>query len=81
MTWHIKFQHICDIHWTTSVKSGDKSEHNCIEVDVPNSVVYLLRTPVFKWYVVWCVSKNGHHKDTCLEEIGLRVQTKTTILS
>ena len=59
----------------------DSSEHDCIEVDVTNSVAYLIWTYVFKWYVVWCVSKNGNHKDMCLKETGLRAQTKTTILS
>lgn len=48
MIWHTKCQHICDIHLTTCFKSGDKSERDWIEVDVPNSVAYLLRTPVFE---------------------------------
>ena len=32
-------------------------------------------------YVVRCDSKNGHHKNTCFQEIGLRTQNMLTILA
>ena len=51
------------------------------KVDWPNSATYLNLTPIFEWSVVRCESKNGHQKDTCLEEIGLRAQSMSTILS
>lgn len=42
-----------------------------MKVDVPNSITHLTRTPVLKWYVVWCSYKNGHQKDVCLKECRL----------
>jgi hypothetical protein len=45
------------------------------KVDGPNSVTYLSLTPIFEWSVVRCESKNGHQKDTCLEEGGLSMST------
>ena len=49
---------------------------------MPNSVMYLDRTPTFKWYVVWCGSKNRYHKgNMCLQEIGLHAQKMITIPS
>jgi hypothetical protein len=32
------------------------------KVDVPNSFIYLLETPIFEWYVVWRKSKNIYQK-------------------
>ena len=29
------------------------------QIDKPYSVKFLTRTPIFKWFVVWCGSKNG----------------------
>jgi hypothetical protein len=50
--------------WVTNTVSGH------------NSVPYLNRTPIFKWCVVRCRSKNGCQKDMmCLKEIGLHAQT------
>ena len=44
------------------------------KVDVPDSVTFLIRTPIFEWYVDWCGSKNGYQKGTCLKDIGLCAQ-------
>lgn len=43
-------------------------------VSKSNSVTHLKQTPKFKWCVVRCGYKNGHHKDMCLKETGLCVQ-------
>jgi hypothetical protein len=40
----------------------------------PYLVTFLIRTPIFEWYVVWYDSKNGYPKNMCLKGIGLRVQ-------
>ena len=50
-------------------------------VDAPKLIIYLLCTPVFEWYVVWCGYKNKYEKDICLKEIGLHAQNMITILS
>ena len=40
-------------------------------VDGSEVASFLNRTPnTFDWYVIWQGSKNKHHKDTCLKEIG-----------
>ena len=44
------------------------------KVDVPNSITYFNKTPIFKWYVVRCSSKINYQKDTCLKDIGLSAQ-------
>lgn len=36
-------------------------------------VTFLTRTPLFQWCGVRCGSKNKHHQDTCLKEIGLHL--------
>jgi hypothetical protein len=38
------------------------------------SATFLNRTPVFDWCVVWQGSKNKHHRDTFLKEIGLHFE-------
>ena len=35
------------------------------------SIVAIIWTPTFEWYVVGCGSKNKHQKDMCVEEIGV----------
>lgn len=50
------------------------------KVDVLKSNSVLIWTPVFELYVAWCRSKNGHHKDLRIREIGLRAQNMPTIL-
>ena len=44
------------------------------EVDMPNSNIMIIWTPLFEWYLVMCGSKNGHQKYMCLKEIGLCAQ-------
>jgi hypothetical protein len=39
------------------------------EVDNPYLVTFLIRALIFEWHVVWCGSKNGCQKNTCLKEI------------
>ena len=51
------------------------------KVSMPYWPAYLNWTPMFEWYVVGCGSKNGHHKDMCLEEIRLRAQNMIIILA
>ena len=34
-------------------------------------VTYLIQTPIIKWYVVWCDSKNGYQKYSVLKNIGV----------
>ena len=51
-----------------------------IKIDMLDSVTYLNRTPIFEWYMVRFGSKDGHQKDICLKEIGLRAQTIITVL-
>ena len=52
-----------------------------IKVDNPYSVAFLIRAPIFEWYVVWCGSKNGYQKGImCLKGIGLCVKNLITIL-
>ena len=47
---------------------------------MPNSIFGINWTPLSEWYVVRCGFKNGHIKDTCLEEIGLRAQNLIIIM-
>jgi hypothetical protein len=52
-----------------------------LEVDAPESNTAIIWTPIFKWYVVWCGSKNGHQKGMmCLDEIGLCAQKTLAVL-
>lgn len=37
------------------------------KVDNPNSMRFLIRIPMFEWFVVWCGSKNGYKKDMCIK--------------
>ena len=55
---------------------------SCIphKVDVPYSNIAIILTPIFKWYVVRCGSKNRHQKHMHLKEIGLGAQTMLIIL-
>ena len=59
---------------TPSVNGTCINAHLYSKVDVPNLVTYPNWIPIFEWYVVWCGFKNGHQKDICLKEIGLRAQ-------
>ena len=36
-------------------------------------VVYLNRTPMFEWFVVWYESKNGYQKDLCDHLMSMRM--------
>ena len=49
-------------------------------VDGPNSNITILWTPRFEWYMVTCRPKNGHHNDTCLEEIRLHAHNTLILL-
>ena len=51
------------------------------EVDVPNLVTSLNRTPIFMWYVIRCKTKIKYQKYMCSNEIGLQAQSMITILS
>lgn len=52
-----------------------------IKVGSPCSVIFLSRTHILKWYVVWCSSKNRYQKDIMFSlEIGLRAPNMITIL-
>ena len=45
------------------------------------SKIAIVWTPMVKWYVLRCGSKNDHQKGfMCLKEIGLRTQNTLTIL-
>lgn len=35
------------------------------KLDVPNSVTFLIVTPTFELYVVWCGSPKGYQEDIC----------------
>jgi hypothetical protein len=50
------------------------------KVDVPNSNIAMISTPIFEWCVVRCGSKNGNQKEMCLEEIGQRAQNMLSFL-
>jgi hypothetical protein len=50
-------------------------------VNVPNSVAYLVRSLIFKWHVFRCESQNGHEKTCVQKENGLHAQDLLTILS
>ena len=47
---------------------------------MPNSTTYLNLTFIFKRYVVWCGSKIGYRRHTCLSEMDIRVHDTLTIL-
>ena len=53
------------------------------KVNMPNfnSVSYLNCTPIFEWCVVRVGSKNEHHKDMSIKQIGLHAQNLFIILS
>ena len=50
------------------------------KVDNPYLIIFLVGTPIFEWYVVWCVSKDRHHRDVCSKEIGLCAQIMISVL-
>ena len=50
------------------------------KVKNPYLFAFLIRSPIFEWYVVWCGTKNGYQKYICFEEVGLRDQNMITIL-
>ena len=41
------------------------------KITIPISNILIIWTPIFEWFMVRSVSKNGHQKDRCREEIGL----------
>ena len=43
-----------------------------------DSVTFAHQTPTFDWCVVRWGSKNRHHKDACLKEIGIHFQISLT---
>ena len=52
-----------------------------IKVDNPYLVAFLIRAPIFEWYVVWCGYKNGYQKGImCLKEKRSCVNTLITNL-
>jgi hypothetical protein len=57
-------------------------EQRLSKVGVPNSVIYLNRTPIFEMYVISCGFKNGYQQDMmCLNEShGLCAHNMITIL-
>ena len=66
----IKMDGICrrdDSDVATSVNYGvaSSSSESNTKVDNPYLVTFLIKTPISKWYVVWCSSKNGQQKDMC----------------
>ena len=66
--------------WHTKMVLQSTATGRIIEIVNPYSVTFLIRTPILKWYVVCCGSKNIYQKDMCLKEIGLHAQNITTIL-
>ena len=75
----------CDSHpschgsWPkVMMESGSLSSS---KLDVPNSVTYLNRSPMFEWYVVGCDFPKSDTKliNTHLKEIGLRVLNMMTM--
>jgi hypothetical protein len=52
----------------------------CLKVDVTDWIPRLERTPMFERLMVGYGFKNGHHKDMCWKEIGLRAKNLLTIL-
>ena len=53
-----------------------RTTHN---VHNPYLVTCLIQIHIVEWYVVWCGSKNGNHKDTCSKETRLCAQNVITI--
>ena len=53
---------------------------NDTRVDMPNSNIAAIWTPIFEWYVVRLRPKNRHQKSMWLEEIGLTPQNMITIV-
>lgn len=58
----------------------DARQMSLHEVDNPDSVSFVISTPIFKWYVIRCGSKNRYQKDVCSEEIGPHAQNLTAFL-
>ena len=55
-----------------------------LKVDVPKSKHEEQESEhrdTFEWYMVRCGSKNGHQKDMCFKEIGLRAENILIILA
>ena len=50
------------------------------KVNGPNPIADLEWTPIFKWCVLRCGSKNGCQKNVCFKKIGLRVPNLLAIL-
>lgn len=58
----------------------DLQQMSLHKVDNPYLVSFVIRTPIYKWYVIWCGFKNRYQKDVCSNEIGLHAQNWTTFL-
>ena len=68
-----KLQNLEEQLWATSFQ--------IIKVDNPYLVAFLIRAPIFEWYVVWCGYKNGYQKGImCLKEKRSCVNTLITNL-
>ena len=49
--------------------------------DNPYLVTFLIKTPIFEWYVLWCGFKNILQKDMFPKNIALCVQNMITIMN
>ena len=75
--------HICGNSQTYGGKPFDQRPSTAFslhKVDNPYSVTFLIETPTFEWYVVWCSAKNAYEKDMRSTEIGLHAHNLISIL-
>ena len=56
-----------------------KGSHD--KVDIPYLDIHLNWTPIFEWYVVGWISKNGCQKNMSLKEMGLHAPNTINLLS
>ena len=71
--WHLN--HSCH-----STQRNSSSPTTTNKVNVPNSVTFLDRFPIFEWCVIRCRSKKEHQNNMCLKEIRLHAQNLLTTL-
>lgn len=76
--------HVLRVSYPRRIECKNKHVHVTpayINMNVPNSVPYLVRSPIFGWHVFTCESQNEHEKTCVQKENRLHAQDLLTILS
>ena len=70
------------VFWdNATTHTGQKGGANTYKVNMYNSNITIMWTPIFEWKAIRCGFEDGHQKGImCLKEIGLRAQNMLNIL-